>query len=162
MATVDLSKPQGGGHPTRQGPTNVPYTVEAVVDYAEVLAAKGSALAAADIVKAIAVPANTMIVSAGIQQLAQADSTALTLHLGTTADDDQFAVSFNAKTGVVGTYAPVASTGVPRIAGAATSVDVVFATLTGTLEAGAVRVFAVLVDIDPKKAPGIATSTASA
>jgi hypothetical protein len=162
MATVDLSKPQGGGHPSRQGPTNVPYTVEAIVDYAEVLAAKGSALAAADIVKAIAVPANTVILSAGLQQLAQADSTALTVHVGTAADDDQFAVSFNAKTGAVGTYSVVPAAGVPRVAGAATSVDVVFATLTGDLTAGAVRVYAVLLDVAPKKAPGIAVSTASA
>jgi hypothetical protein len=161
MATIDLSNLQGGGHPSRHGPTNLPYTVEVEVDYADALAAKGSALAAADIVKAIAVPANTMILSAGVQNVVAANSTTLTLHVGTTADDDQYAASFDAK-GAVGTYSTVAAAGVPRIVASAGSIDVTFATLTGTLNAGKVRVFAVLLDIVPKKAPGVAVSTAAA
>jgi hypothetical protein len=162
MATVDISKPQGGGHPTRQGPTNVPYTVETVVDFAEVLAKKGSALAAADIVEAIAVPAGSVVLNAGVEVIVPADSTTLTLDVGVTGvDADAFVDGFNGKS-AAGTYAQNAAAYQPIVAGAADTVDVAFATLTGDLTAGSARVFAVLLDVSPKKAPGIAVSTASA
>jgi hypothetical protein len=163
MATINVSQPQGGGHPSRHGPTNVPYTVEAIVDFAEVLAKKGSALAAADIVEAIAVPAQSVVLTAGVEILASADSTTLTLDVGVTGVDvDVWVDGLDAK-GAAGTYSQNPAAYQPIVVGnTADTVDVVFATLTGDLEAGKVRVFAVLLDVSDKKAPGVAVSTASA
>jgi hypothetical protein len=163
MATINVSQPQGGGHPSRHGPTNVPYTVEAIVDFAQVLAKNGTALAAADVVEALAVPAQSVVLTAGVEILAPADSTTLTLDVGVTGvDADVWVDGFDAK-GAAGTYAQNPAAYQPIVVGnTADTVDVLFATLTGSLTAGKVRVFAVLLDVSDKKAPGVAVSTASA
>lgn len=163
MATITVSDLQGGGHPSRHGATNLPYTVEAIVDFAEVLAKKGSALAAEDIVEAVAVPAQTLVLSAGVEVLEAADSTTLTVDVGVTGvDTDVWVDGFNAKS-AAGTYAQNPAAYQPIVVGAAAdTVDIELATLTGSLTAGKLRVFAVLLDVSDKKAPGIATPTASA
>jgi hypothetical protein len=64
MATVTtLSKAAGG----RGNPSNKPYLVEKEIDLAAAATAKGSALAAADIIEAITVGANTMVMAAGME-----------------------------------------------------------------------------------------------
>jgi hypothetical protein len=163
MATVNVSKLQGGGHPSRHGATNVPYTVEAIVDFADVLAKNGTALAAADVVEAVAVPAETLVLSAGVEILDPANSTTLTLDVGVTGvDADVWVDGLDAK-GAAGTYSQNPAAYQPIVVGGtADTIDVLFATLTGSLTAGKVRVFAVLLDVSDKKAPGIATPTASA
>jgi hypothetical protein len=163
MATINVSKPQGGGHPSRHGATNVPYTVETILDFADVLVAKGSALEAADVVEALAVPTQSVVLTAGVEILAPANSTTLTLDVGVTGvDADVWVDGLDAK-GAAGTYAQNPAAYQPIVVGnTADTIDVLFATLTGTLSTGKVRVFAVLLDVSDKKAPGVATSTASA
>ena len=168
MATINLSDIQGGGHPSRHGATNVPYTVEVEVDFAAALASKGAALAATDVIEAIAVPAGTMVLNAGVEVVTAADSQTLTVDVGVTGvDPDVFVDGFNAK-GAAGTYSQNPAAFQPVvIGGTADTVDVLLATLTddtgnAPLTTGALRVWAVLVDVSAKKAPGVATPTASA
>lgn len=164
MATISDLDNAGTGHMTRQdGP--VPYVVEIEIDFADALVSKGSALAAADVIEAINVPAGTLILQAGIQTVEVDDATTLTLDLGVTGVDadqwvdgyDQAAAAAGAYAALVGDGAAGAGTGPFLLVTADDTIDVLFATLTGTLTVGKIRVWAILADVaNVKKQPGIA------
>jgi hypothetical protein len=164
MATIDLATNlNGGGHPSRSGPTNLPYVVEKIITVAGAVAAKGGALAAADVIEAIDVPAGSVILNAGIQVITPGNADAATLDLGVTGvDADVFVDGFDAVGAAAGAYAQNPAAYQPVVVGANDTIDVLLATLTGALTAGTFRVFAVLVDVSAKKAPGVAVSTAAA
>lgn len=155
MATISMYNGAGAnGQRTRQD-DHVAYKTEFVIDFAEALAEKGSALAADDIIEAIAVPAGTAVLAAGIEKMTADDSTTLTLHLGitttvgtATADIDEYVVSFDFQAAAVGAYSPAldAVPGVVVSSGVIT-LDVELATLTGTLTEGKCRVWAILCPI---------------
>jgi hypothetical protein len=164
MATVDLATGiNDAKHYSRHGATNVPYVVEATLDYASALTEKGSALAAADVIQLIDIPAETMVLNAGAEVTTAANSTTLTVDVGVTGvDTDQFVDGFDGKSSA-GTHAQNPAAFQPVIVGAsADTLDVTFATLTGTLSTGKLRVYAVLCDISAKKAPGVAQFDATA
>lgn len=157
MATISTLYETGTTHPTRMM-TNMPYVVENYIDFAEALVAKGSALAADDIITCFIVPAGTAIIAAGLQNVTASDSTTLTLHLGittttgtATGDIDEWVASFDNEAAAVGDYSPgLDSAPTVVICSAATLIDMELATLTGTLTVGKVRVWALLADISPK------------
>jgi len=80
MATVStLTKVEGG----RGNPSRKPYMVEVEIDLAAAATAKGSALAAADVINCINVGANQAILFAGTEIVtAPAGGTAGTFDLG--------------------------------------------------------------------------------
>jgi hypothetical protein len=164
MATIDLATNlNGGGHPSRHGPTNLPYVVEKTINIADAVTAKGSALAAADVIEAIDVPAGTVVLNAGVQVLTAGDASAATFDLGVTGvDADVFVDGLDVVGASAGAYAQNPAAYQPVVVGSNDTIDLLLATLTGTLAAGSLRVFAVLVDVSAKKAPGVATSTAAA
>jgi len=123
-----------------------PYMVQTTLNFATALSDKGSALAAADVIPVIAVPAGTMILNAGAQVVTATDATATTVDIGTGVDADVFVDGFNAKS-AADTYADNAAAFQPLIATAADNIDVTIATLTGTLAAGKLRVWAILMDV---------------
>lgn len=159
MATIDLSNGLGTGHPALLTRT-VPYVVRTTIDLAEAATAKGSALAAADVIEALDIPVGTVILSAGIKVItAQTGSSVLTLDLGVTGiDADVFADGFDLVAATAGTYSQTpAAFQTVAIGATADTLDVLIATLTTTNTGGTFEVWAVLVDVNSKPAaPGIA------
>ncbi len=156
MATISNFDIEGSTHPSRATNVQVPYVISRVVDWSKVLAAKGSALAASDVVNVLRIPAETVIMGAWAKVDTAADSTTLTLHLGNVADPQEWAVSLNGK--VTG-YAPnLNSDTTYKLITTADTIDLTLATLTGTLTSGKVLVSALVFDLSKVKerVPGIA------
>ena len=126
-----------------------PYLVSTVVDFATALSDKGAALAANDVIPAIAVKKGTCIINAGIEvDTLQTAATALTLDLGTGVDADVFVDGFTATSAAAETYAQNAAAFQPVMCVADDNIDLKIATLTGTLSTGKYRVWAILMDCD--------------
>ena len=104
-----------------------------------------------DTIQAITVPANTLILAAGIQVVESATmntATDATASLGFTGGDvDEFVAAFDIDGAADGAYAPqVAITGLT----ASTSADVIDVLLAGSgasFTAGKIRVYAIMMDI---------------
>lgn len=158
MATVTMTK-GGHLHATRHGNTAVPYLVELDVDFAKVAEEKGSAIAAADVLEVLTVPAGTLVLYAGAQVLEEITGTSadLTVDFGVTGGDvDRWVDGWDLDAAVVGEYAPAPGTAIsPALFFTATdTLDVLVATQTGTVTGGKVRFFACLLDISDRPNPG--------
>lgn len=131
----------------------MPYFKEVLVDFAAAATAKGSALAAADVIEAISVPANTMILNAGFEVITVAggESNDNTLDLGTGVDADVFVDGFDLDAAAAGAYGQNAAAFQPIVVGTADTIDLTIATATTAPTSGVVRVWAVLIDIDARK-----------
>jgi len=147
MATVSsLSRAVGGlGNPGRK-----PYLVEIEIDLAAAATAKGTALAAADIIEAITVDTTTAVLFAGMECTATpSGGTGTVLDLGITGGDvDAFVDGFAYDSASAGDYAAMANTATPIVLGAGDTVDVLIQAATTVSTAGKVRVFACLMDVD--------------
>jgi hypothetical protein len=123
------------------------YYVDNVID----LTANSINPATADTIQAITVPANTLVVGAGLQVVNSATmdtGTDATASLGFTGGDvDEFVSLFDIDGAADGAYAPqIAITGLT----ASTSADTIDVLLAGTgtsFSAGKIRVYAMLMDI---------------
>ena len=132
----------------------MPYFKEVLIDFAAAATAKGSALAAADVIEAISVPANTMIINAGLEVITVAggESSDTTVDLGvTTTEPDNFVDGFDLDAAAAGAYAQNAAAFQPLVIGTADTIDVLIATATTAPTSGVIRVWAVLMDIDARK-----------
>jgi hypothetical protein len=131
----------------------MPYFKEVLVDFAAAATAKGSALAASDVIEAISVPANSMILNAGLEVITVAggESADNTLDLGTGTDADNFVDGFDLDAAAAGAYAQNAAAFQPIVVGTADTIDLTIATATTAPTSGVVRVWAVLIDIDARK-----------
>jgi hypothetical protein len=131
---------------------SVPYLVDKVIDFAAAATAKGSALAATDVIECISVPANTVILNAGIEitTLLGGESNDTTFDLGVTGvDADVFVDGFDADAAAAGAYAQNAAAFQPVVIGAtADTIDLLIATATTAPTSGAARVWAVLMNVD--------------
>jgi hypothetical protein len=159
MATVDMSPGVTTLHPTRSGNTSLPYLVEVSVDFAAAAVVKGSALAAADVIECIDVPAGTLILNAGLEvtTAAAGESADNAWDLGITGvDADVFVDGFDGDAAAAGDYAQNAAAFQPIVIGAATdTIDLLIQAATTAPTSGVVRVWAVLMDISGRNAPGI-------
>jgi hypothetical protein len=129
--------------------------VDVTVDFAAAATAKGSALAAADIIECISVPANTLILNAGIEVITVlgGESNDTTFDLGvTTTEPDNFVDGFDADAAAAGAYAQNAAAYQPLVIGTADTIDLLIATATTAPTSGEVRVWAVLMNIDGRPA----------
>lgn len=116
----------------------------------------GTALAANDIIQAIAVPANTMILHAGFKVVSAMEGTTTdsAFHIGITGTDvDIFAASFDYDGASVGDHTPaITSSGVcgnlPVFTAAADTLDVEIQASSGTITGGILRVYAVCIIMD--------------
>ena len=148
-------------HPTAMDNGHT-YVVDNVIDFAEVLTAKGSALAAADTIECIVLPIGTFVLFAGLEVVQVDDSTTLTLDLGQTGGTvDQWVDGFDMAAAAVGDYGAYdANIAIAAQFDGATAdtLDLVFATQSGTTTVGKVRVFAVIADCSggSRRTPGIA------
>ena len=146
MATVTTLSAAAHGSSARG---RSPYIVEQEIDLAAAATAKGSALAAADIIQAITVGANTMVMAAGMEcTTTPSGGTGTVLDLGITGGDvDAFVDGFTITGGSAGDYATLANTAAPIIVTTSDTIDVL---LLGTTPdtSGKIRVFAYLMDVD--------------
>lgn len=130
---------------------SVPYLVDVLVDFAAAATAKGSALAAADVIEAISVPVNTVILNAGLEVITAlgGESNDNTFDLGTGVDVDVFVDGFDADAAAAGAYAQNAAAFQPIVVGStADTIDITIATATTAPTSGVVRVWAILMNVD--------------
>jgi len=130
---------------------SVPYLVDNVIDFAVAATEKGGALAAADVIEAISVPANTVILNAGLEIITAlgGESNDNTFDLGTGVDVDVFVDGFDADAAAAGAYAQNAAAFQPIVVGAtADTIDITIATATTAPTSGKVRVWAILMNVD--------------
>lgn len=145
MATVNMALGGSTGHPTSSVVSEA-YAISRTIDLADVIKAKGSALAAADVIGAYNLPANVYVISGGLEIVTAGagGATAATLHLGDAADPDRIVTGADALTAG---YTATATTAAHASA-AAKTVNVTLATLTGgALTSGVIRVWLLLADI---------------
>lgn len=145
-----------GGVGSGRTANSVPYFVDTTIDIAVWAAAEGAPLAAGDIVQAINVPADTMVLNAGIEVITAVDGSASADNawdLGITAvDPDCFVDAWEIDTASAGDYAPQAAAFNPLIVGGtADTIDVLIQAATTPPVSGVIRVWAVLMDIDGRR-----------
>ena len=145
MATYDVTGPGGVNRPGRYNPgVRTPYLVENTIDVSQINSGAGSANG--DILECIDIPAETLVMAAGVEVLT-ACSSSVVIDIGTTGssagflDPDAFVDAYDATgaahagtLGVLPLIAKVAETLDALLAGAASS-------------AGKIRVWAILCDI---------------
>ena len=147
MATISIAAGATAGRTVG----SVPYLVDVVVDFAVAATEKGSALAAADVIEALSVPANTCILNAGLEVITAAggESNDTTYDLGVTGiDADVFVDGFDGDAAAAGAYAQNAAAFQPVVIGTADTIDLLNATATTAPTSGKVRVWAVLMNVD--------------
>jgi len=140
MATYDVTGPSNAG--ARQSRMNAgvrtPYLVENVIDISAINSDAGAAQN--DVLQVLDIPAETLVLHAGIEVLT-ALSSSVTLDLGITGGDvDTFVDGDTNATG----YSVLTNTARPIIASADT-LDVLV--LSAASSAGKIRVFALLCDV---------------
>ena len=155
MATITtLSNAVGSGLQPVRSVRPMPYVVENTISLAAAVTAKGSALAAADVIEALQIPAQSVVLAAGYEVIS-AVTGSCTVSLGVTGVTAAAYVSAFAVTGstAVGTYATPATAGYPIVSQSADTLDLLLVTETTTLSAGSIRVFAVVVEAADKVGP---------
>lgn len=148
MATITTL---AGGATAGRTVGSVPYLVDKNIDFAAAATAKGSALAATDVIEAISVPVNTVILNAGMEIITVlgGESSDNTFDLGTGLDVDVFVDGFDADAAAAGAYAQNAAAFQPVVVGAtADTIDITIATATTAPTSGVVRVWAILMNVD--------------
>ena len=154
MAAGTISDLVVAARGTSTTPSRSPYFVEANINLASAVTAKGGALEAGEIIEAITVPANTMILTAGfeIATVEGGNSADALMSLGVTGGDvDRFVAGFeiDAADAPAGTYATQADGSAPVIVGStADTIDLELDSITTAPSDGVLRVFAILMDID--------------
>ena len=123
-----------------------PYMIQKTVD----LTAQAISCTAGDIVQCVTIPANTKIMSAGVEVVASATmntGTDATVILGTGADNNEYVAAFDIDGAADGAYAPSATVADDIVLSSADTLDLTFAGAGATFSAGKLRVYAVLMDV---------------
>jgi len=128
-----------------------PYMIQHVLNFATAASDKGTALAANDVIPGLTIPANTLILSAGLEVTAAhaGTSTDTDFDFGITGGDlDNFVDGFDFDGASVGDYAFKAGQTPVLIGGTADTIDIEIQAMTGTTTGGKVRMFAVVMHVD--------------
>lgn len=152
MATISTLYKTGATHQSKMnGP--VPTVNVNYINLADAVTAKGSALAQADVIQALHVPAGSIVLFAGIEVISAmtGTSTDATIDFGVTGGDvDCWVDGFDLDAGTAGAYAAAAAAAITpaqTFFAAADTLDLLIVTQTGTITGGVLRVFAVLLDV---------------
>ena len=146
MATVNLTIPARGNHPRGRKP----YMIQNTIDLAVATSSKGTALAASDVYQCLSIPAESVILHAGMQVVTALTGTSsdTAFDLGVTGGDvDNFVDGFDVDGAAALAYAPTAAAYAPVLVAAADTLDILVQAQTGTTLTGKIRVFATLMDI---------------
>lgn len=151
MATVtSLAQTSSSTTPGTRQWVEVPSVYKNVIDFALAATAKGSALAAADVIEAIRLPAGSIVMQAGITVItvAEGESADVALDLGITGvDADQWVDGFDYDAAAAGDRAtPVAAGTTDPMAYTAASdtIDVLIQAATTAPTAGKILVWALV------------------
>ena len=128
-----------------------PYMIQHELNFATAASDKGTALAANDVIPGLTIPANTLILSAGLEVTAAhaGTSTDTDFDFGITGGDlDNFVDGFDFDGASVGDYAFKAGQTPVLIGGTADTIDIEIQAMTGTTTGGKVRMFAVVMNVD--------------
>lgn len=128
------------------------------VDLAAAATAKGSALAVADVIEVLRLPAGTVILAAGAQKTAAMTGTSIdaTFDVGTGVDVDQYVDGWDYDAAAVGGYATPLGVQLAQVLTVSDTLDITIATQTGTITGGKVLVWAVVVDLNVEQRGAIA------
>ena len=148
MATYDVTGPGGVNRPGRYNPgVRTPYLVENTIDGSQINSAAGTAQN--DVLQCIDVPAETLVMAAGVEVLT-ACSSSVVIDIGITgstagfSDPDAFVDAYDA-TGASYAARDVADAAPMLTCKVADTIDALMAGAAST--AGKIRVWAVLCDI---------------
>ena len=148
MATYDVTGPGGVNRPGRYNPgVRTPYLVENTIDVSAINGDSGTANG--DVLKCIDIPAETLVMNAGVEVLT-ACSSSVTIDIGITgstagfSDPDAFVDAYDA-TGASYAARDVADAAPMLTCKVADTIDALMAGAAST--AGKIRVWAVLCDI---------------
>jgi len=128
-----------------------PYMIEYVLDFAQAVTDKGSALAANDVIPGLTIPANTLILAAGweVIEAHTGTSTDTDFDFGITGGDlDNFVDGYDFDGASVGDYAFKPTQTPVLVGGTADTLDIEIQAMTGTTTGGKVRLFAICMDVD--------------
>jgi len=151
MATVTTLAGAGGAFSTAG---RTPYVIDNIVDFAAAVTAKGGALAQADIIEALELPAQCQILSCGAEVIEAhaGTSTDLTLDIGITGGNTDFvADGFDYDAAAVGAVTSPVVAELPLYNASADTIDILLATMTGTTTGGKIRVWACVVPVDGRQ-----------
>ena len=139
MATYDVTGPGGVNRPGRYNPgIRIPYLVENTIDVSAVNGDSGAALN--DVLRVIDLPAETLVMEAGIEVLTALTSS-VTMDLGITGGDVD--IYTDGDTNATG-YSTLTATA-RHVAATADTLDILV--LSAAAAAGKVRVWAMLCDV---------------
>jgi hypothetical protein len=157
---VDISRAlTSNNHVSKFAPdTRLPYVIEVTVTAAQMLAAKGSAIAAADVYDLVRIPTNTVVRGVWARKTAAfvGTSTDLSLNIGYTGGDvDVWVAAWDFDAAVLGTFGP-RGVGLPlgalgaidtSITGAQGLISMVIAAQTGTWTGGEITLYVECIDL---------------
>lgn len=161
MPNIDVTSSINSGHTPARHARAMPYLAEAEIDFATVLATKGSAIAANDIVHVMDIPAKTLVMGAGIEVITPTDAGTLTVDLAL-AELDEFVdgmdLSSTVAAGTMSTTAGgAADAASSQMATADDTLDMKIATqVDAAITTGKIRVWAILCDCSSTISAGIA------
>ena len=165
MATVDLSLAVPAALTDSSATPNTSdtkkiYYIDANLDFAAAVTAKGSALAASDIIKVFKIPRKSVVLAAGLEYVTAVAGgvSVLTVSLGVSSvSATSFLSGFDLFGASVGAYPASNSAAYPVNVGTTdNTMDLTITTLTGALATGLVRVWAYCADTTRIEKPGIA------
>jgi len=142
MATITATLAPAHGSSSRG---RQPYMIEQTIDLTA-----NSINPNGDVVQALTIPANTHIVTAGIQVTSSAtqnSGTDATASLGTAVDPNEYVNVFDIDGASDGAYAPLVTTSGEIVITSADTLDVTLAGGGSSFTAGELRVYAVLMDV---------------
>jgi len=164
MATINMVLGTiANTHPSKHANVHTRGFTPIVINFAEVAAAKGSALVAGDVIRTEYVPMRSAVTlgTLGVRQAPNAEATAVTLSVGTEATTPtRYVNAYNYRTAPVGAVVGSAG-GDALIVGDTTDyITLTITALTGTLTSGIVIVGAELLDLSGRTSnAGLATRT---
>lgn len=159
MATVSLADAATRTQsPSRASNVKVPYLVEKTIDCSTLAASKGSAIAAADVLQVIRIPAESIVLCAGLEVVTAVNgSSDQSIGLGDSGSTSRWVSAFDLDAATAGSHAPmvVASTN-PTVFGTTSTVDIIVTAATTFATTGIIRVYALMVDASNAAKPGLA------
>lgn len=160
MATIELAQAVSANvAPVQTSNLKIPYLVWYEVDLAAAVTAKGSALAQADVIEAVRIPKNHAVLSAFAKktEAMTGTSTDLTFDIGITGGDvDNYVDGWDFDAAAVDSFATPIGVNEPVVVSTSDTIDILFATQTGTVTGGKLIVYALVVDLKTQDRNSIA------
>lgn len=159
MATTTITPSTGGTTHESRLNTKGMYWAEVLVDLGtggNVQTVKGSAIAASEVVEALKIPANSVVLAAYAQKETAMTGTSTDVTITVKVGSNAYSSAMNYDDATVLDWTvPVAPTAtLMTVVATADTVDIVFNAFTGTVTGGKIRLKALLCDMTKVNTPG--------